>query len=559
MTSVYDLGWSAAKSGRIIKNPYSFGSENWDYWQEGFNDGISTWAQDKPIKQPIKEFVFHTFISYWIDPDGNRFEVYDHDRWALRHLLTTVGYNIKDSYLSPVTTLLKMGWIREINNRFEVYRLTRKEKDTIFKIAKDHGYDKIWVDESERPVIKDEPPEDLYESVQLSLFETIIGEQFSPGELRKQSDMADQVIQFQNTLKKQYPQIDKLYLWLRPSNMDIVVSAIKIKEEFRKQGIGSQIMKAINEFADQYGLSVSLDPDPQPGYKKKLIDFYKSHGFVRNKGRNTDFRISEPMYRKPQKSLKEMILGEAKIPPLRGQEFYNYVNKMFEISDIEENYGRIEDLIKEPDYQTYDFVIRKDDVDIINQKFKKVGWYIGRRMNFFVADSKIRPVVKIIIHPNYTEKSKWEPWHEKANIFEPNTIPQYLYHFTSIGNVDRIKRKGLIPKASSLSQFSYPDRIYFFTDMPDKDTVLQMAKDMKHGDVSNLADIALVKIDTRKAYDSSKKYDEHGIVVRGGNGRIVRYYKDPNVLFGSVFTYSHIKPEAIVSIKQFDNGSWIEI
>lgn len=58
-------------------------------------------------------------------------------------------------------------------------------------------------------------------------------------------------------------------------------------------------MKAIDKFADEHNLTVSLDPDPQPRYKKKLTDFYKSHGFIKNKGRNKDFRISEPMYRKP--------------------------------------------------------------------------------------------------------------------------------------------------------------------------------------------------------------------------------------------------------------------
>ncbi len=316
MTSVYDLGWFAAKSGRIIKNPYSFGSDNWDYWQEGFNDGISTWAQDKPIKQPIKEQVTRLEPGCWIDPRGKIYVIDSdidptHAAWAQKSGLRGLVKDLDND--RALMDLLKKGWIAQRGSYFTVgYPLDNKKKDTIFMRAKELGYDKIGVDayydairgnDLVKQYLYQQPPEALYES--RSLFE-----QMSDQDL---DYIADQTIQLQNKLRRRFPQIDKLYMWFRSSSMDIVVSSIKIKEEFRKRGIGSQIMKAVNEFADQYGLSVSLDPDPQPGYKKKLIDFYKSHGFVRNKGRNTDFRISEPMYRKPQKSLKEMILNEQEI------------------------------------------------------------------------------------------------------------------------------------------------------------------------------------------------------------------------------------------------------
>jgi GNAT superfamily N-acetyltransferase len=302
MTSVYDSGWFAAKSNKTTENPHPFGSEEWDYWQEGFNDGVSTWAQDKPIKQPIKES--SDFLYGFIDPQGKWIPVEDHEKFAADQVgfkfyeegVDENGvYNWRDKVIKQ---LLKLGWIRVNDTSFQVHQLTSKEKDTIFIFAAEHNLDKIYVDILDKNKLYNQPPEDLYES-------RLLFEQMSDQDL---DYIADQTIQLKNKLSRQFPQIDRLYMWFRSSSIDIVVSSIKIKEGFRKQGIGSQIMKAINKFADQYGLSVSLDPDPQPGYKKKLIDFYKSHGFVRNKGRNTDFRISEPMYRKPQKSLKEMIL-----------------------------------------------------------------------------------------------------------------------------------------------------------------------------------------------------------------------------------------------------------
>jgi hypothetical protein len=60
-------------------------------------------------------------------------------------------------------------------------------------------------------------------------------------------------------------------------------------------------MQDLSNLADKLGKTVILTPSSDfGGTKTRLVKFYKSHGFVENKGRNKDFTISETMYRRPQ-------------------------------------------------------------------------------------------------------------------------------------------------------------------------------------------------------------------------------------------------------------------
>lgn len=68
----------------------------------------------------------------------------------------------------------------------------------------------------------------------------------------------------------------------------------------RGQGVGSAVMKDISDFADKTGQTIKLDPSGDfGGNVKRLKKFYKSQGFVENKGKNRDFTISEDMFREP--------------------------------------------------------------------------------------------------------------------------------------------------------------------------------------------------------------------------------------------------------------------
>lgn len=89
----------------------------------------------------------------------------------------------------------------------------------------------------------------------------------------------------------------------------IRVSLVVVKKDERGQGYGREIFEAINAYADSTGKTITLTPDSSFGTSKSaLVRFYKSLGYVMNKGRNKDYSISELMYRRPS-GLHEMVLS----------------------------------------------------------------------------------------------------------------------------------------------------------------------------------------------------------------------------------------------------------
>jgi tRNA nucleotidyltransferase (CCA-adding enzyme) len=80
-----------------------------------------------------------------------------------------------------------------------------------------------------------------------------------------------------------------------------VLSKIVVPKELRGTGVGSKVMKDLIDKADMEGAIIALTPDTAfGGSKGRLIQFYKSFGFVPNKGRNKDFRYRETMIRYPK-------------------------------------------------------------------------------------------------------------------------------------------------------------------------------------------------------------------------------------------------------------------
>jgi GNAT superfamily N-acetyltransferase len=88
-----------------------------------------------------------------------------------------------------------------------------------------------------------------------------------------------------------YSKNDKVY----------VISLIRVPKELRNTGIGKSVMKDIINIADINGITLCLTPTNEFGSSKnRLINFYKSFGFVDNKGKNKDYSISETMIRIPK-------------------------------------------------------------------------------------------------------------------------------------------------------------------------------------------------------------------------------------------------------------------
>lgn len=116
-----------------------------------------------------------------------------------------------------------------------------------------------------------------------------------------QSEMSQQAISlddFATGLKDKYG-ID-LGLKGNPKSNFISLHKIIVPETTRSKGVGSKAMEEIIDYADAANKTLILTPSSDfGGNKARLVDFYKRHGFVENKGRNKDYEISETMYRSP--------------------------------------------------------------------------------------------------------------------------------------------------------------------------------------------------------------------------------------------------------------------
>lgn len=80
-------------------------------------------------------------------------------------------------------------------------------------------------------------------------------------------------------------------------NNTITISKIVVPKDKRGTGIGTDAMRDIIKFADNYKLPILLTPSSDfGGNKNRLISFYKNFGFISNK--NSEY--SETMVRLPK-------------------------------------------------------------------------------------------------------------------------------------------------------------------------------------------------------------------------------------------------------------------
>lgn len=84
----------------------------------------------------------------------------------------------------------------------------------------------------------------------------------------------------------------------------LVLSRIQVNEAARGKGEASKVFAEMLAFADEHGQTIALTPDPigKGGLSKAaLTKWYRSHGFVPNKGRAKDYAFRESMIRPPRK------------------------------------------------------------------------------------------------------------------------------------------------------------------------------------------------------------------------------------------------------------------
>jgi hypothetical protein len=103
-------------------------------------------------------------------------------------------------------------------------------------------------------------------------------------------------------LKKRFPSLD---FSVSESDDVIRLNKLVVPKDQRNQGVGSEFMRDLTQYADEAGKPIALTADGDfGGSKAGQRRFYKRAGFEDNKGKNKDFSISEGMVRRPQARAK---------------------------------------------------------------------------------------------------------------------------------------------------------------------------------------------------------------------------------------------------------------
>ena len=114
------------------------------------------------------------------------------------------------------------------------------------------------------------------------------------------------------TLAAKYPNI-ALDIGESPTALNL--SRIVVPPEMRGQGVGSNVMKDLIQYADENGKQINLSPSADfGGSPTRLKKFYSRFGFNENRGRNRDFSTTETMVRKPVELPEEEYKGSHTAP-----------------------------------------------------------------------------------------------------------------------------------------------------------------------------------------------------------------------------------------------------
>lgn len=100
-------------------------------------------------------------------------------------------------------------------------------------------------------------------------------------------------------------QTDQLNIFENKDNT-IGINNLVVKQNLRNKGIGQNILNDIIDYADKKGKTITLTPTSQYLTKNRLTNWYKKNGFVENKGKNTNFSISDTMYRLPKNNTQNV-------------------------------------------------------------------------------------------------------------------------------------------------------------------------------------------------------------------------------------------------------------
>lgn len=128
-------------------------------------------------------------------------------------------------------------------------------------------------------------------------------------------------------VEEKYPGVQLWTTYHAPSN-SLTIDKIIVPKEQRNQGIGTEVMNMVIDFANKHKLTLALTPSSDFGWNKKRLEkWYKGFGFKKNQ----DFAISEHLSRKPSVVSEQSSyqLWKRKNVTLRGMKERGQENKVY--------------------------------------------------------------------------------------------------------------------------------------------------------------------------------------------------------------------------------------
>lgn len=138
------------------------------------------------------------------------------------------------------------------------------------------------------------------------------------------------------SIEEKYKNQAKVLL-LTENKGSVSIRNLVVEPEQRNKGVGQAILDDIVAYADAKSKIITLTPTSEYGTKKRLISWYKKNGFVENKGKNTDFTISDTMYRLPLSSKKFALPAESS----DGKQLTAAQREFFADSKVVDDKGRL--------------------------------------------------------------------------------------------------------------------------------------------------------------------------------------------------------------------------
>lgn len=225
-----------------------------------------------------------------------------------------------------------------------------------------------------------------------------LGEEYILRIPKPEVSLKTQPIDFSKQLEEKYGVAVDL-LGNLESDKPLSLSRIVVPEEQRRQGIGSQVMKDIIEYADKNNKKLTLTPSTDFGGESvaKLTDFYKQFGFVENKGDAKDFTIKDAMYRTPavQEPVSFAIPKRKKITVDEMAALKSQIR--FEARAAKEGAKSVSDAIKAINQYFNDL---KDRANLTRADLKKVVNIVSKVKNQQTLDKAAEKIYQIVEKAN---------------------------------------------------------------------------------------------------------------------------------------------------------------